>query len=134
MQTSMPKVLLVESDDRLRSFLSRVLRECGCAVEAVGSYEDGLKRAQVNHFTLCMTGAALPDGSGSDLCRRIQDINTGVPVLICYSRARTEDIDLKAEPARIGDYVTCHLHQVLNQLVKIGLEAEQSGSEYSWVQ
>jgi DNA-binding NtrC family response regulator len=137
MYASVPKVLLVEGDDRLRGFLSRVLHECGCAVEAVSSYDDGLKRAQVNHFTLCMAGASLPDGSGSDLCRKIQDINTGVPVLICYSRGRIGD--LVSQPGtqtsvREGDYVTCQLQQVLNQLVEIGLEAERVGSGFKWIQ
>ena len=131
MQAWVPRVLLVEGDAHLRDFLTRVLRECGCAVEAVGSYGEGLSQAQINHFSMCMTDACLPDGSGPDLCREIDTINTGVPVVICYSRGGQGDVALHTDtsaPAKIGDYVTCQLQRVLNQLVEMGLEAERSGA------
>ena len=132
MQAWVPRILLVEGDAPLRGFLTRVLRECGCAVVAVGSYREGLSQAQMNHFSMCMTDACLPDGSGSDLCQEIHTINTGVPVVICYSHDGQGDAALQAgaqATVKIGDYVTCQLQLVLNQLVEIGMEVERSGAE-----
>ena len=128
MGVNVPKVLLVEGDAVLRNFLTRVLRERGCAVEAVSSYREGLIRAQVKRFSLCLTDAMLTDGSGMDLCRQIHTVNSGVPVVICYSGDH-DRIALEAGAQaylRMGDYVTYQLHQLLSQLVKTGADVVQS--------
>jgi DNA-binding response OmpR family regulator len=127
MGVTVPKILLIEADAVLRGFLTRVLRECGCSVEAVGSYREGLARAEVNHFSLYLTDAELPDGSGVDLCRRIQTITTGASVVICYSRDGQDRIASQAgaqASLKIGEYMTHQLHQVLNQLVGMGGDEE----------
>ncbi len=123
MRNTVPTILLVEGDAFLRGFLTRVLRECGCEVEAVSNYQEGLARAQVTHFSLCLTDVTLPDGSGADLCRQIHTINTGVPVAICYLREGHDSVALQSgaeASVDIGDYVTYQLHQVLDQLVGMG--------------
>jgi len=69
-----------------------------------------------------MADATLPDGSGLDLCRKIHEINTGVPVVICYSRDGQRDDALQAgaqASLKIGDYMTWQLLQVLYQLVEM---------------
>ena len=123
---SRPKILIVENDAYLRSFLTRTLRECGCAVEAVGNYSDGLKQAQVTHFSLCLTDEVLPDGSGSDLCQQIQTLNTGVPVVICYSKEGDGSVAQNAGAQasfKIGDYMTYRLRELVAQLVSRGVES-----------
>ncbi len=119
----MPTVLIVEGEPLLRGFLTRVLRECGCAVDPASNYHEGLTRAQTRHYSLCLADANLPDGSGSDLCRQINNINTGVPAVFCYSYDCCDfavHVDAQA-PMDTGKHVTDRLQQLLNQLLGMGV-------------
>jgi len=124
MRGSMPKILLVEGNAHLRTFLTRVLHECGCEVEAAGNYDEGLRQAQVNHFSFCLTDESLPDGSGSDLCRKIHTLDAEVPVVVCYSHDGQRNAAMEAgalATVKIGDFMTCQLKQVMNHLLGFGL-------------
>ena len=130
MGATVPTILLVEGDDFLRGFLTRVLRECGCAVQGVSNYKEGLTQAQFFCFSLCLIDVTLPDGSGIDLCRQIHAINGGVPVVICYGGDGHDRMALQAEAQaslKIGDYMTYQLHRLIDQLVGKGTGVGQPG-------
>ncbi len=121
MQEPLPRVLLVEGNAQLRGFLTLVLRQCGCEVEAVADCRDALKYAQVGFFSLVIADTSLPDGPGLELCREIRSIHPGVPVVICNSSGVKGEVTLEGGPHEslaIGDFMTWQLQQLLNQFVK----------------
>ena len=89
----MAKILLVEDEANIRSFIGRGLTEFGHAVTTAGDGASAWERIAQERFDLLVMDIMMPKISGLDLCRRFrQYYGYAVPVLMLTALGTTEDI------------------------------------------
>jgi CheY-like chemotaxis protein len=80
-----PTILVAESDDSLRDFLSAELIRHGFLVLPAATGGDALNqlRTPLAPIDVMLLDLHLPDVSGLDLCQRIQELHEKLPVIVC---------------------------------------------------
>jgi DNA-binding response OmpR family regulator len=95
------KLLLVEDEERVASFLGKGLRAHGYAVEWVRNGTDALARAMQPGIALVILDLGLPDLDGLDVLAAMRGRGSQVPVLVLSARGRVDDrvrgLDLGAD-------------------------------------
>lgn len=86
------RILLVEDDPRIASFIRRGLEEEGHAVDVAGDGDEGLNLGQVNPYDLVVLDIMLPRLNGIDVCRRLREYGNSTPILMLTARDSTEDV------------------------------------------
>jgi CheY-like chemotaxis protein len=66
------RVLLVEDHEDTRRAMARLLQAIGCTVTAVGTVHEAVKAGEEAEFDLLISDIGLPDGSGTDIMRRLR--------------------------------------------------------------
>jgi len=79
-------VLVVEDDDGIAEPLVRTLEREGYDVVRVANGMDGVTRAGERDIDLVVLDLGLPDIDGIEVCRRIRDGGSAVPILILTAR------------------------------------------------
>ena len=101
----MAKILLVEDEANIRSFIGRGLTEFGHAVTTAGDGASAWERIAQERFDLLVMDIMMPKISGLDLCRRFrQYYGYAVPVLMLTALGTTEDI-VRGLEAGADDYL-----------------------------
>lgn len=99
------KVLVVEDDPKIRSFVRKGLEEQGFVVDDCGDGDEGLERALHLHYDAVVLDIMLPGRDGLSVLRELRAGGHGVPVVLLTARAsldeRVEGLDLGAD-----DYLT----------------------------
>jgi DNA-binding response OmpR family regulator len=85
------KVLLVEDEPRIASFIVKGLEADGYAVEHVATGADALNRARAGKPDLIVLDLALPDVDGLNVLRRLRHGGTVVPVIVLTARGDVDD-------------------------------------------
>jgi DNA-binding response OmpR family regulator len=85
------KVLLVEDDGELASFVSRVLREEGFEVSTADSARAALTILKQETFNLAVLDRMLPDQDGLAVCAEIRRRELDIGVLMLTARGELED-------------------------------------------
>jgi CheY-like chemotaxis protein len=96
-----PRILHVDDDPDIRLLISASLREFGYVVATAGTNAEALELAKELKFDLSILDVRLPDGSGIDLCQKIQELQPGIPVL--YYSAYASDEEQEAALSVCGD-------------------------------
>ena len=96
-----PRILHVDDDPDIRLLISASLREFGYVVATAGTNAEALELARELKFDLSILDVKLPDGSGIDLCQKIQELQPGIPVL--YYSAYASDEEQEAALSVCGD-------------------------------
>ena len=95
------KLLVVEDEDRVASFLVKGLRAHGYDVEWVSTGRDALRRAVDADVSLMILDLGLPDLDGLEVLKSLRDRGATVPVLVLSARGRVDDrvkgLDLGAD-------------------------------------
>lgn len=99
------KILVVEDDRKVASFLEKGLREEGYTVDAAHDGTEGLLRARVHDYDLLLLDVMLPGRSGLEIVRELRSHQITVPVLMLTARDAREDIVLGLD-AGADDYLT----------------------------
>jgi DNA-binding response OmpR family regulator len=90
--TSGRKVLVVEDDDSLASFLSEELRGQKFIVDQVSDGEAALSALEAKHgFDLLIVDLNLPKLDGISLIRKVRPGQPKLPILVLTARSRVED-------------------------------------------
>jgi signal transduction histidine kinase len=123
---SRPRLLVVEDNRDMRRFLAAILGTHYSVVTAANGRE-GLDAALAQRPDLVVTDVMMPEMSGTDLCRALEDDpkTRGTPVLLLTARA---DREMKIEGLELGarDYVTKPFHpQELLARVRSIVQIEQ---------
>jgi len=99
------KILVVEDERRVASFICRALRENAYAVEVAHSGEKALELATEGRYDGILLDVRLPGLSGISVCRELRDSQIDTPVLMLSARGlveqRVEGLDAGAD-----DYLT----------------------------
>jgi DNA-binding response OmpR family regulator len=85
------KVLLLEDDQRLARFLSRVLTEEGLAVDLCGRGVDAIAQAEGSLYDLIVLDWMVPDTDGLTVCREIRRAGSTAPVMMLTARGETRE-------------------------------------------
>jgi CheY-like chemotaxis protein len=94
-------ILHVDDDPDIRLLISASLHEFGYVVATAGTSAEALELASQLKFDLCILDVKLPDGSGIELCQKIQTLQPKVPVL--YYSAYASDEEQEAALSVCGD-------------------------------
>ncbi len=99
------RILLVEDDPKIASFISKGLKEEGFAVDHAADGIEGLHLAVTEHYDVAVVDIMLPELNGLDLIERLrlQEVNTPVIIL---SAKRSVDDRIKGLQKGGDDYLT----------------------------
>jgi two-component system OmpR family response regulator len=105
MQTSVVRVLVVEDDAKIASFVAKGLRQEGFAVDHAGDGDTAWDLAQANPYDVVVVDVMLPGIDGLELVKRLRSTRAEVPVLFLSARSSVED---RVRGLRAGgdDYLT----------------------------
>jgi two-component system copper resistance phosphate regulon response regulator CusR len=101
----MSRILIVEDEERLASFLERGLQANGYATKVVGDGETGAALASGGEFDLMVLDLGLPDIDGMEVLRRVRSRENRLPVIILSARDDPAD-RVAGLDAGSDDYVT----------------------------
>ena len=99
------RVLLVEDDRKIASFIEGGLRQAGFAVDTVGDGEEGLLMAESNPYDAMVVDIMLPRMDGLTLIERLRGSGVLTPVLI-LSAKHTVDDKVRGFQTGGDDYLT----------------------------
>lgn len=101
----MSRVLIVEDEERIASFVRKGLTANGFTTTVVGTGAEAVDYAVTGGFDLMLLDLGLPDTDGFDVLRRIRSMGVETPVVILTARDGVRDTVTGLE---IGadDYVT----------------------------
>ena len=85
------KILIVEDQQRLGSFLEQGLRECAYTVRWVSTCADARDALADSSYDVILLDLGLPDGDGIDLLRQWRAAGFNEPVLILSARDTVAD-------------------------------------------
>jgi len=95
------KLLVVEDEQRVASFLVKGLRANGYGVEWVSTGRDALRRAADADVCMVILDLGLPDLDGLEVLESLRKRGAAVPVLVLSARGRVNDrvkgLDLGAD-------------------------------------
>jgi two-component system KDP operon response regulator KdpE len=100
---TMPAVLIIEDDQRIRELVTRVLSNNGYDVSAASTALDGLQQIVQDTPDVVVLDMGLPDLDGGELLKMIRAI-TDVPVIVATARSDDSDV-IRTLDAGADDYL-----------------------------
>ena len=99
------RILLIEDEEKMASFIRRGLKEERYIVDIANDGDKGLFLSEVNTYDLIILDVILPGRDGLSICKELRNKNINAPILILTARSELKD---KVEGLRIGadDYLT----------------------------
>jgi len=99
------RILVVEDEKKLASFIRRGLKEKKYAVDVAQDGNEGLFLAEVNTYDLIILDVMLPQKDGISICRELRKKRNDVPILMLTARDDVED-KITGLDAGADDYLT----------------------------
>ncbi|MEU0489885.1 response regulator transcription factor [Nocardiopsis sp. NPDC006139] len=123
----MSRILIVEDEERIASFIRKGLTAGGFTTTVVGTGAEAVDYAVSGGFDLMLLDLGLPDTDGFDVLRRVRSMGVDTPVVILTARDGVRDTVTGLE---IGadDYVTKPFRfEELLARVRLRMRRERSG-------
>ena len=99
------RILLVEDEKKLASFIRRGLKEKSYAVDVAYDGNEGLFLAEVNQYDLIILDIMLPNKDGISICRELRKKKKDVAILLLTARDDVED-KITGLDSGADDYLT----------------------------
>src|SRR5512134_645298 len=99
------RILIIEDDRKIASFLERGFREEGYAVDVAHDGAEGATNAYVYDYDLLVVDIMLPGKNGYEIVRDLRASGKTVPILMLTARDSTQDVVLGLD-AGADDYMT----------------------------
>ncbi len=119
------RVLLVEDERKVASFIARSLRENAYAVDVAETGEKGLELALDVPYDLVLLDVRLPGISGTEVCRKLRHAGIQAPILMLTARGlieqRVEGLDAGADDYLTKPFALAELHARVRALIRRGL-------------
>lgn len=103
--TSPARILVVDDEPDTVGLLELTLRTAGFEIHTARSGQEGLRLALESKFDLLLVDIMMPDLSGFDLIRSLQELkgaSAGSPVVILTARGRAEDREAGERLGAVG--------------------------------
>lgn len=118
------RILLVEDERKVASFVARALRETAYAVDVAPTGEEGLCLALENPYDAILLDVRLPGMSGIELCRKLRQAEIQSPILMLTARSlvehRVEGLDAGADDYLTKPFALAELQARVRALVRRG--------------
>lgn len=85
------RILVVEDDEKISSFVTKGLKQAGFAVDQSANGEDGLFMAMSNPYDVAVVDLMLPERDGLSLIEELRKKQVATPVLILSARGSVDD-------------------------------------------
>ncbi len=120
------RILLVEDERKVASFVARSLRENAYAVDVADTGGKGYSLATENAYDVILLDIRLPDQSGIEVCTRIRQAEVKTPILMLTARTlieqRVEGLDAGADDYLTKPFALAELHARIRALVRRGFD------------
>src|ERR1700723_4603100 len=120
------RILLVEDERKVASFIARALRENSYAVDIAESGEKALELTTDVTYDAILLDVRLPGLNGIQVCRELRQQGMEAPVLMLTARGlveqRVEGLDAGADDYLTKPFVLAELRARIRALVRRGLD------------
>jgi len=99
------RILVIEDERKIASFIKRGLREEGYTVDTAFDGEEGYRLTAENEYDLVILDVMLPKRDGISLCRQMRQDGMAAPVLMLTAKDSVQD-KVKGLDAGADDYLT----------------------------
>lgn len=86
MEEEMVKILIVEDEAKIARFVELELKYEGYEVEVAGDGRTGLEKAMTGDYELMVLDIMLPELSGMEVCRRIRQEGSEMPIIMLTAK------------------------------------------------
>lgn len=118
------RILLVEDERKVASFVARALRENAYAVDVASTGEEGFHLASENPYDAILLDVRLPGMTGIELCRKLRREEIQSPILMLTARGlveqRVEGLDAGADDYLTKPFALAELQARVRALVRRG--------------
>jgi DNA-binding response OmpR family regulator len=118
------RLLLVEDERKVASFIARSLRENSYFVDVAETGEKALDMVSRSNYDLILLDIRLPKLSGVEVCREIREAGIETPVLMLTARSlveqRVEGLDAGADDYLTKPFALAELHARVRALTRRG--------------
>ncbi|HEV2489686.1 MAG TPA: response regulator transcription factor [Candidatus Acidoferrales bacterium] len=118
------RILLVEDERKVASFVARALRENAYAVDVAATGEEGFPLATDNSYDAILLDVRLPGMSGVEMCRKVRQAGVQSPILMLTARSlveqRVEGLDAGADDYLTKPFALAELQARVRALVRRG--------------
>jgi DNA-binding response OmpR family regulator len=90
----LPKILLVDDQPNILSFIQPALEREGYAVVTAGDGAEALYQWETQHPDLLILDIEMPEPNGLAVCRKIREAGDSVPILFLTVRDSVSDLEL----------------------------------------
>ena len=99
------RILVVEDDEKIGSFVSKGLKQSGFAVDLCPNGEKGLEMARSTDYDLAVVDVMMPEMDGLTLVQTLRQDHRPMPVIFLSARASVDD-RIRGLQSGGDDYVT----------------------------
>jgi len=85
------KLLIIEDDEKIASFIARGMREAGYVVDVCHDGDSGLEYGLTDRYDAAVVDIMLPGLDGLQVIERLRSENVSTPVLILSARQSVDD-------------------------------------------
>jgi DNA-binding response OmpR family regulator len=118
------RVLLVEDEKKVASFVARALREDTYAVDVAENGPKALELATQKSYDAILLDVRLPGLSGIEVCRELRELGIETPILMLTARTlveqRVEGLDAGADDYLTKPFALAELRARVRALVRRG--------------
>ncbi len=129
------RLLLVEDEHKVASFIARSLRENAYAVDLAETGEEGLRMAKDSVYDAILLDVLLPGLSGIQVCRELRDAGVEAPILMLTARSlveqRVEGLDAGADDYLAKPFALAELHARVRALIRRGFSKSGAKLRYA---
>ncbi|HTG60498.1 MAG TPA: response regulator transcription factor [Terriglobia bacterium] len=129
------RILLVEDERKVASFVARALRENAYAVDVAESGEKALELARDFLYDAILLDVRLPGLSGIEVCQRLRRTGVQTPILMLTARGlveeRVEGLDAGADDYLTKPFALAELQARLRALMRRGFASGAATLRYA---
>lgn len=118
------RILLVEDERKVASFVARALREKAYAVDVAETGEEGLEMASSAPYDAILLDIRLPGMDGIAVCRKVRQAGIETPILMLTARVlveeRVEGLDAGADDYLTKPFALAELEARVRALIRRG--------------
>jgi DNA-binding response OmpR family regulator len=129
------RILLVEDERKVASFIARALRENTYAVDVAESGQKALELGADVPYDAILLDVRLPDLSGIEVCRELRQRGIESPVMMLTARGlveqRVEGLDAGADDYLTKPFVLAELLARVRALIRRGFHSNNARLRYA---